>query len=68
MVDVYGKVKEPHEITFQPERINRLLGTDLSAEQMLGYFKSLELEYDADRNVMIIPTFQTGSSGHSRPC
>ena len=58
MVDVYGKVKEPHEIPFQPERINRLLGTDLSAEQMLDYFKSLELEYDADRNVMIIPTFR----------
>ena len=58
MVDVYGKVKEPHEIPFQPERINRLLGTDLSAEQMLGYFKSLELEYDADRKVMIIPTFR----------
>ena len=58
MVDVYGKVKEPHEIPFQPERINRLLGTDLSAEQMLDYFKSLELEYDSDRNVMIIPTFR----------
>ena len=58
MVDVYGKVKEPHEIPFQPERINRLLGTDLSAEQMLDYFKSLELEYDTDRNVMIIPTFR----------
>ncbi len=58
MVDIYGKVKEPHEIPFQPERINRLLGTDLSAEQMLDYFKSLELEYDADRNVMIIPTFR----------
>ena len=58
MGDVYGKVKEPHEIPFQPERINRLLGTDLSAEQMLDYFKSLELEYDADRNVMIIPTFR----------
>ena len=58
MVDVYGKVKAPHEIPFQPERINRLLGTDLSAEQMLGYFKSLELEYDADRNIMIIPTFR----------
>ena len=58
MVDVYGKIKEPHEIPFQPERINRLLGTDLSAEQMLDYFKSLELEYDADRNVMIIPTFR----------
>lgn len=58
MVDVYVKVKEPHEIPFQPERINHLLGTDLSAEQMLDYFKSLELEYDADRNVMIIPTFR----------
>ena len=58
MVDVYGKIKEPHEMPFQPERINHLLGTDLSAEQMLDYFKSLELEYDADRNVMIIPTFR----------
>ena len=58
MVDVYGKIKEPHEIPFQPERIYHLLGTDLSAEQMLDYFKSLELEYDADRNVMIIPTFR----------
>ena len=58
MVDVYGKVKEPHEIPFQPERINHLLGTDLSTEQMLGYFKALELEYDADRNVIIIPTFR----------
>ena len=58
MVDVYGKIKEPHEIPFQPERINHLLGTDSSAEQMLDYFKSLELEYDADRNVMIIPTFR----------
>ena len=39
MVDVYTKKKEPVRIPFQPERINALLGTDVSEEDMLSYFK-----------------------------
>lgn len=58
IVDVYGKVKEPHQIPFSAERINRLLGTDLSEEQMLGYFKALELEYHPETGMVIIPTFR----------
>lgn len=58
IVDVYGKVKEPHQIPFSAERINRLLGTDLSKEQMLDYFKALELEYHPETGMVIIPTFR----------
>ncbi len=58
IVDVYGKVKEPHQIPFSAERINHLLGTDLSEEQMLGYFKALELEYNPETGMVVIPTFR----------
>ena len=46
IVDVYPTVKEPVRIPFEPERINALLGTDISAEEMLGYFKKIDLGYD----------------------
>jgi len=58
IVDVYAKKKEPVRIPFEPERINALLGTDLSREQMLSYFKPLELVYDEAANEIIAPTFR----------
>ena len=58
MADVYGKVKEPHQIPFSAERINRLLGTDLSEAQMLGYFDQLELTYDPETKLVTVPTFR----------
>lgn len=58
MVDVYAVKKEPVHIPFEPERINALLGTDLSKEQMLSYFKPLELTYDEAANEIIAPTFR----------
>lgn len=58
MVDVYGKKKEPVRIPFQPAEINELLGTGIAAEEMLGYFEKIGLEYDADKNEVIAPTFR----------
>ncbi len=58
IADVYGKKKTPISIPFSAERINKLLGTDLSAEQMIGYFEKLELVYDQETNSVIIPTFR----------
>ncbi|HIR76487.1 MAG TPA: phenylalanine--tRNA ligase subunit beta [Candidatus Choladousia intestinipullorum] len=58
IVDVYSKVKEPVRIPFEPERINALLGTDLSADQMLSYLKRVDLEYDEAANEIIAPTFR----------
>ncbi|MDO4521591.1 MAG: phenylalanine--tRNA ligase subunit beta [Eubacteriales bacterium] len=58
MVDVYSKKKEPVRVAFEPEKINALLGTDLSKEQMLGYFKRVDLEYDEAANEIVAPTFR----------
>lgn len=58
MVDVYTKKKEPVRIPFQPERINALLGTDVSEEDMLSYFKKIDLGYDAEKREVIAPTFR----------
>ena len=36
MVDICNKVSEPSRVKFEPDRINGLLGTNLSKEEMLG--------------------------------
>ena len=45
MVDVYPKKREPVRVNFEPDRINALLGTDISPEKMLEYFKKVDLVY-----------------------
>ena len=58
MVDVYGKKKEPVRVPFDPEAINNLLGTEIAEEDMLGYFKEIDLEYDKEKREVIAPTFR----------
>ena len=57
-VDVYGKEKEPVRVPFDAEKINVMLGTDISEEEMLGYFEKIGLEYDAEAKEVITPTFR----------
>ncbi len=58
VVDVYDEVKEPVRIPFEPDKINQLLGTDISSEDMLKYFRKIELSYDEAAKEVIIPTFR----------
>ena len=58
MVDVYGRKKEPARVPFDADKINALLGTQISKEEMLGYFKMLDLEYDEASEEIIAPTFR----------
>ena len=58
MVDVYSKVKEPVRVAFEPEKINDLLGTELSKEEMLSYLAKVELAYDEKTNEIVAPTFR----------
>ena len=39
-------------------KINTLLGTEISEEEMLDYFKKIDLEYDAETKEVIAPTFR----------
>lgn len=56
--DVYGKTKEPVRVAFDADKINALLGTTLSKEEMLEYLERVELVYDAETNEIIAPTFR----------
>lgn len=57
-VDVYDEVRKPNRVAFEPERINKLLGTDLDAETMLGYFKAIDLDYDEKTKEVVVPTWR----------
>ncbi|WP_278632402.1 phenylalanine--tRNA ligase subunit beta [[Ruminococcus] lactaris] len=57
-VDVYSKKKEPVRVPFDAAKINRMLGTDISEEVMIGYFKKIDLGYDAETKEVIAPTFR----------
>ncbi|MDD3403204.1 MAG: phenylalanine--tRNA ligase subunit beta [Hespellia sp.] len=58
MVDVYLKKKEPVRVPFDAAQINKLLGTDVPEEDMIRYFKTIDLEYDAETKEVIAPTFR----------
>ena len=58
MVDVYSKKKEPVRVPFDADKINALLGTEISEEDMLGYFRKIDLGYDPATKEVIAPTFR----------
>jgi len=58
MVDICNKVSKPSRVKFEPDRINGLLGTNLSKEEMLGYLAKIELTYDEETNEIVAPTFR----------
>ena len=58
MVDVCSETREPSRVLFEPERINAILGTDLTKEEMLGYLARVELAYDEKTNEIVAPTFR----------
>ena len=58
VVDIYDEPVSKKRISFEPDKYNALLGTNVSKEDMLSYFKRLEVEYDEASNELIIPTFR----------
>lgn len=58
MVDVYGKKKEPVRVPFDAQEINQLLGTEISKEEMIGYFEMIGISYDEETGEVIAPTFR----------
>ena len=58
IVDVCGELKEKVVLPFEPERYNKLLGTDVSEQEMLTIFKMIDVEYDAEKRTLTAPTFR----------
>ena len=58
VVDVYPKKREPVSVPFEWEKINAILGTDIPKEDMISIFGMIGLEYDAEKEMIIAPTFR----------
>ena len=58
VVDVYDNPVKEKRIAFEPDKMNALLGTDVSREQILKYFDKLDLVYDEAANEIVVPTFR----------
>lgn len=63
MVDVKLPLKEANRIPFRPEKINDLLGTDVSVDEMMKIFQRLELVYDEKNKELVIPSFRQDLEG-----
>ncbi len=58
VVDVYGKRKEGRRIAFDWEKVNQLLGTEISKETMIDYFKKIDLDYDYEKEEVMVPSWR----------
>ena len=56
IIDIVNFVPQPHTVKLEPEKINRLLGTEISREMMVEYLKRLEIEVDGDE--ILVPSFR----------
>ena len=55
-IDVINYVPEARTLPLEPEKINRLLGTDISKEAMVDYLKLLEIPVEGD--TILVPSFR----------
>ena len=58
MVDVCSETREPSRVKFEPEKINKLLVTSLTKEEMIDYLGRVELAYDEKTDEIVAPTFR----------
>ena len=58
VVDVYGKVKEGRRVPFDAVKINKLLGTSIDKDTMIGYFKKIDLDFDEAASEVIVPSWR----------
>jgi len=55
-IDVINYVPQPKQLPLEVAKINRLLGTDISKEDMVKYLNLLEIEVEGD--TIIVPSFR----------
>ncbi|HHX61300.1 MAG TPA: phenylalanine--tRNA ligase subunit beta [Epulopiscium sp.] len=58
VIDIYPNKREPVTLSYNPEQINRFLGTNISEDEMVDYFTRLEFIVDQGNKTVTIPTFR----------
>ena len=56
MIDIINYVPQSRTVKLEPEKINRLLGTDISREDMVHYLDLLEIPVEGDN--ILVPSFR----------
>ncbi len=56
IIDVLNYVPEARTVKLEPEKINNLLGTDISREDMVKYLNNLEIPVEGDD--ILVPSFR----------
>ncbi|MGN1025624.1 MAG: phenylalanine--tRNA ligase subunit beta [Faecousia sp.] len=55
-IDVIHYIPEPRRVRLEPDRINDLLGTEISREDMVRYLANLEIPVEGDE--ILVPSFR----------
>ena len=55
-IDIVNYVPQPHTVALEPEKINALLGTNISKEDMVKYLELLEIPVEGD--TIHVPSFR----------
>ena len=58
VVDIYDEPMGGRRLPFEPDKYNHMLGTSIPAEDMLTYFRRLDLGYDEVSNEVLIPSWR----------
>lgn len=57
-VDIYPEKREEKVVPYNVEKINGLLGTDISEDDMVKYFEMVDLVVDRDKKEVHVPTWR----------
>ncbi len=58
-IDVDAGIRTPNKVAYDPDNINRLLGTDIPEVDMVASFRALELEVNEAERIVTAPTFRS---------
>lgn len=61
VIDVYPVKKEQTILPFEPEKMNKFLGLDVSADEMIAILK--KLDFKVEDNKVYVPTFRADVEG-----
>ena len=56
VIDIVNYVPQPKTVKLEPEKINNLLGTEISTEQMIKYLNLLEIPVEGD--TIMVPSWR----------
>jgi len=58
VIDSYPTKREKKTVSYSVEGINKLLGTDITEEEMIRIFRKVEFEVNEDEKTVVAPTFR----------